>query len=392
MTGTHVPSRRPRLEFAFLDGLRGLAALFVAVHHTYLFTGTTQDHEALPAVFEPLRYGQYAVTVFIVLSGFVLGLPLAPDRPALTRGWATFLKRRARRILPPYYAALAFFLLLIALVPPLRQVSGTAWDSKVPVTATGVVSHLLMLHNLGGDWKWQIDGPMWSVATEWQLYLVMPLVLLPVWRRFGAVAMVLLAVAAGWGIHVLFPRFDGAHFWFVADFAFGLVAARHVARARAVPRAGLLAVVAVVVVAVLFLLVPGHGLRDLWFTEVVVGAAVALVLLALAQQSVAGTRTPVHAVLQWRPLVWIGFWSYSLYLLHSPLLGLGNLLTLDRPWGVGARFAVMLLVVLPLALAVSYGFHRLVERRFTTAHQARLRQGAPAAAVDVSETRSSLPS
>jgi peptidoglycan/LPS O-acetylase OafA/YrhL len=59
---------------------------------------------------------------------------------------------------------------------------------------------------------------------------------------------------------------------------------------------------------------------------------------------------------------------------------------------VGTRFAVMLLVVLPLALAVSYGFHRLVERRFMTAHQARLRQGAPAAAVDVSETRSSLPS
>ncbi|MFD0484882.1 hypothetical protein ACFQ46_20005 [Kineococcus sp. GCM10028916] len=59
---------------------------------------------------------------------------------------------------------------------------------------------------------------------------------------------------------------------------------------------------------------------------------------------------------------------------------------------MGIRFAVMLLVVLPLALAVRYEFHRLVERRFTTAHQARLREGAPAAAVDVSQTRSSLPS
>jgi peptidoglycan/LPS O-acetylase OafA/YrhL len=68
-------------------------------------------------------------------------------------------------------------LVLIAVIPALHRQSGTAWDSKVPVTLGGVLSHLVLMHNLRLDWQGQVDGPMWSVATEWQLYFLLPLVL-----------------------------------------------------------------------------------------------------------------------------------------------------------------------------------------------------------------------
>ena len=84
-----------------LDGVRGLAALFVVMNHIFLraWPGYPVDHAPLWAAW--FIYGRFAVVVFIVLSGFSLGL--APARS----GWrldsvAKFAHRRAWRILPPY--------------------------------------------------------------------------------------------------------------------------------------------------------------------------------------------------------------------------------------------------------------------------------------------------
>ena len=100
---------RPRL--IGLDGIRGLAALFVVLHHSYLmaFPGFPETHA--PAWTGFLLYGHFAVVVFIVLSGF--SLAVSPAR----NGWrldslAKFARRRAWRILPPYWPALLFLLLV----------------------------------------------------------------------------------------------------------------------------------------------------------------------------------------------------------------------------------------------------------------------------------------
>jgi len=131
-----------RVEFAFADGLRALAALTIAIYHSYLFTGHTgQARSGLPRAMRVLQLGHLAVPVFIVLSGFVLMLPVARRADgALAGGAAGFLRRRARRILPPYYAALALSLGLIAAAPLLQSRGGTQWDSKLPVTGSGVLA------------------------------------------------------------------------------------------------------------------------------------------------------------------------------------------------------------------------------------------------------------
>src|SRR5256714_14081519 len=99
----------PRQRLAGLDGVRGLAALFVVVNHVFLraFPGYPVDHAPFWAAW--FIYGRFAVVVFIVLSGF--SLALSPAR----HGWrldgiSQFARRRARRPLPPYPAAPPFSL------------------------------------------------------------------------------------------------------------------------------------------------------------------------------------------------------------------------------------------------------------------------------------------
>ena len=94
-----------------LDGIRGLAALFVVLNHIFerAWPGYPVNHAPFWAAW--MIYGRFAVIIFIALSGFSLGL--GPARS----GWrfksiATYEHRRAWRILPPYWAALVFSLLL----------------------------------------------------------------------------------------------------------------------------------------------------------------------------------------------------------------------------------------------------------------------------------------
>src|SRR5688572_10670209 len=104
MSGTDPTRRLP-----FLDGLRGLASLYVLLFHQ--MTLTIYGHGELTGVMKVLRAwfgeGHFSVVFFIVLSGFSLMLPLARGGVETLRGkLAQFAFRRARRIMPPYYAAL----------------------------------------------------------------------------------------------------------------------------------------------------------------------------------------------------------------------------------------------------------------------------------------------
>ena len=108
-----------------LDGVRGLAALYVVVHHCWLMSFPGYPANSGPAWTGPLVYGHFAVVVFIVLSGF--SLAIAPAR----NGWrldglGRYAVRRARRILPPYWVALVFSLVIAWTLGPQPANSSTA--------------------------------------------------------------------------------------------------------------------------------------------------------------------------------------------------------------------------------------------------------------------------
>lgn len=357
--------KRP-IEFKFVDGLRAIAAVSVALFHAYLFTGHNGDTARdLPSVFKVFEFGDFAVPVFIVLSGFVLMIPVARTAGLEFRnGVKGYLFRRAKRILPPYYIALLLSLALIYLIPLMNRPQDTAWDSKIPVTPWGLISHLLVIHNLNPGWIYQINGPAWSVATEWQLYFALPFLLLPVWRRFGNLAALLVALSVGVGLSFV-PGFNGAHFWFLGLFAMGGLAARFV-NAGAWPRR--LGLITGAVWAVFLGLEVFVNPKPM-IAETVLGSAIALLLMWLSKTKLAGGSGWLLRVLESKFLVWVGLWSYSLYLIHSPVLALGNLLFLDVAMPTAVRFAIEVGLVLPVAAACGYLFHLLVERRFMTSHQ-----------------------
>ncbi|MCJ1685684.1 acyltransferase [Rathayibacter sp. VKM Ac-2927] len=359
-----VPSVvRPKSEFA--DGLRALAAIAVTVYHAALFTGGSGEFlSTFPIAGRLLGFGTLAVPVFIVLSGFVLMLPVARSESLELRGgFRDYLRRRARRILPPYFISLAIFAAVIAFVPAMQTGHGTEWDSKVPLTAGGLISHLFLVHNLNPEWIYQINGPAWSVATEWQIYFLFPLVLLPLWRRFGPAVAVGTTVVLGIAVALVLPLIAGAHPWFLGLFALGAGAAwmtQHVA----LPRAGLWAGLAGVVALALTVAV-----RLAWVYESAFGIAIALLLYWLTIRARANRPSRIGRVLSSRPLVRIGAGSYSLYLVHSPVLAAGNIAVLDVDLPYPARLAVMFLLVLPLSWLAGWIFFHLVERHFLTRHQ-----------------------
>jgi peptidoglycan/LPS O-acetylase OafA/YrhL len=145
---------RPRLEF--LDGLRGVAALYVMMDHL-----TAAYIARLPVGLQRatgwMTQGHYAVNVFIVLSGYCLMLPVAAAGTGqLKGGFGAYIQRRARRILPPYYAAIVVSLLVLILT------RGTDIGKMRAFAPDVLVSHLLLIHNLRSQWVFQIEAPLWS--------------------------------------------------------------------------------------------------------------------------------------------------------------------------------------------------------------------------------------
>ncbi|MBF4618802.1 acyltransferase [Clavibacter sp. VKM Ac-2873] len=370
-------ARRP--ELPYLDGMRGAAALAVVAFHAFLYTGPSgQAWRDLPLLGWITGYGYLGVPVFIVLSGYVLMLPVA-GRPGLDlrHGTGTFLRRRARRILPPYFAALALSLLMALAITVMSDGGGTAWGSAAPAAPAGIVSHVLLLQDLSPDWVSQVNAPLWSVAVEWQIYFLMPLVLLPLWRRWGGLPVVALATVVMTGAS-LAGFAPWACPWLLGLFAAGMLAAELTVGAR--PRWAsdrLLLAVAVGAAAVLLLGITVLQGR-VWAAELVAGAGFASLLAWAGARTMAGSRPRAPGAFVTRPAQRLGLVSYSVYLVHSPFLALGNLLLLPLGLPTGAHAALMLLVVAPLAVAAGFGFFQLVERHFLNTRQVHVTEAADA--------------
>ncbi len=359
-TPAHVPADgAPPRRLAGLDGIRGLAALYVVMNHIFLraFPGYPVDHAPFWAGW--FIYGRFAVVVFIVLSGFSLGL--SPARHGWRLGGAAgFAYRRARRILPAYWAALAFSLAVAWLVVPP--------PGEALPTSTSVLSNGLLVQNI-----WLAPSPnrsFWSLAVEAQLYLFFPLLLLMV-RRLGAalmVATVTLIVAA---VGIVGPHVSKVDTFLVqsapdlaALFALGILAAGIVraSRARREWPWGRLALAAAAP-ALALILARGSvwTLDHLYWVDLALGPAIACLLAALAT----GRPAPLLRLLDSRPIRELGLSSYSLYLLHGPVVIVVYEELVARRFRHGApAFLLTVALAVPLAIACARLFAAVFEIPF----------------------------
>ncbi len=370
--------RKNALRLEYLDGLRALAALYVVLFHGGLFERV--DPAALPswarAVRRALSFGHDAVAVFIVLSGYCLMLPVARADGNMKRGLGSYFARRAFRILPPYYAALLGTLALLVVVPSLQLPTNTIWDDTSPAFGFGSVgSHLLLIHNLFPSFVHRINGPLWSVATEWQIYFFFPLLLLPVWRKFGALAALLIGFAVGClPLALASDTAYAANTWYLGLFALGMGAAGINVASR--PREQALrerAPLGVVTLALLAACALGiTALIRFWFrvlplSDALVGLTTAAALSYLTRRALdanPSSRPIALRVLEAPALVGLGRFSYSLYLTHLPVVALCYLTLEHLELSAAKRMGALVALSLPLSLAVAFAFFWVVERRF----------------------------
>ena len=323
------PGRPESTRFAWLDRVRGLASVYVVLHHAML---NVAHHGAVHGAMAQVLWlllgqGHYAVDVFIVLSGYCLMLPLA--RAAQFGKVRSFLIRRTLRIAGPYYAAMAVSLLLIALW--IGTPTPTHWSAALPVTGWGVVAHGLMIHQWWAKTAAQINHVFWSVGVEYQIYFAFPLFF---WcgTRYGFRRATAAAVAigyAGWfaSRRVGWPNPSpwGASIYYLGLFCLGALAAKEVweRRLRATTpgwfeRAVPWFIAAGIAVA---WAMPILDRVDLQKRSLPVGVTAALYLYRRGLRDHAGrearpsTRTQVVTG-------WLGKIAFSLYLIHAPILEL----------------------------------------------------------------------
>jgi peptidoglycan/LPS O-acetylase OafA/YrhL len=346
--------------------------LYVVVNHVFLraFPGYPVDHAPFWAAW--LIYGRFAVVVFIVLSGFSLGL--APAR----RGWrldgvSQFARRRARRILPAYWAALAFSLAVAWLI--VHQPGNGVPDFK------SVVVNGLLVQNIVGAHS--PNAAFWSMAVEAQLYLLFPLLLLIIRRRSALkmVAAVTLVVAA---VGIVGPHIAKIDTFVIqsppdlaALFAVGILSAGIVAASterRSWPWAWLALAAAAPVLATIWMQGSVWTLDHLFWVDIALGPAIACLLAALAT----GHPAPLLRTLDAKPIRNLGLSSYSLYLTHAPIVAIVYEKIVAGRVGQGVpAFLVSLAITLPLTIGFARLFASVFEAPFmrprSTRRTARLR-------------------
>jgi peptidoglycan/LPS O-acetylase OafA/YrhL len=368
VTGAVQAAARPGRVIG-LDGMRGLAALFVVLSHIFerAWPGYPGANHA-PFWAAWMIYGRGAVVIFIALSGFSLGL--GPARS----GWrfksiATYAHRRAWRILPPYWAALGFSLVMTWYV--LAQPGWPAPTGKSVVVYGFLAQDAFSQGHNGGFWSaGSPNRAFWSIAIEAQLYFLLPLLLLLV-RRVSARAMVGLVAAIVVTIGLLGPHvalMNSALVKFTPDlavlFAVGLLAAGIVTageHTRSLPWAGYALVATVPVVALMVVKGATWSNLNLFWLDLAWAPAVGCLLAAIATSR----PRPVVRFLDSRLPRGLGACSYSLYLTHMPIvIAVSYGLVLGRVATGTPTFFVLAAILLPVTVCFARLFAAMFELPF----------------------------
>ncbi len=336
-----------------LDGLRAVLALYVVVYHAWIGIFIPKP-VGVSHYFVPLAFGRYAVCFFIILSGFCLMLPTLKHNFRLSKGIWHFIQRRAWRILPPYYFAL---LLSVLTDLPVNGMNEDGWNIFLPVTIHNLLMHVFLVHNFGLHDFYKINAALWSIAVEWQIYFLFPL-LLAAWRFLGPVFATLSTVLFSLLLeYQLIRHFDlqpCSHF--VGLFTLGMMAAYVSTSARYADVSWRLIAAFAIAAFISSLYTTDQPLMDTMFGFV--GASL-LVVIFLHPEGW------LHRGLNWKPLVFIGSFSYSLYLMHAPILQILWLCTFSSMASHPNAWCLLLIFLgTPLALAVSYLFYLCCEKPF----------------------------
>ena len=287
-----LPERR---RIAYIDGLRAVAVLLVVVHHGLV---ASRIHSPLARLF---AHGNHGVDLFFVLSGFCLSYP---SLTKLRRGEATnfdvvrYAAHRIVRIVPPYWIAILTTLLFGVAITRLAYPIPSGMGH---VTGIDVLSQALFFDQAVK----MVSAPFWTLPVEFRWYFLFP-IMLWVWTKSPR-AFALIGTAIFFAFLTKAQNVDTFYF---APFILGIVAADiHVRGIRLGWWPLLLCTAGIAYAAV----TPytAFDIADhlpIWY------------LSAFTFVAAAGEFAWIRRLLSLSALTAVGLASYSIYLVHDPIV------------------------------------------------------------------------
>ncbi|GER87049.1 hypothetical protein KDW_12110 [Dictyobacter vulcani] len=402
-----LPAASKKNNITALDGIRACAIILVMTFHiNQMSLGLLWNPEQYPIASALATFGGSGVTLFFILSGFLLFLPYAKSL-LFQSNWPSarqFYVKRMLRIIPAYYVALFAIILLFQQ----EYLQPDHWQ-KLALFLT------FFMDSSSSTFR-QLNGPFWTLAIEWQFYMILPLLALGfllVAKRLPALPRQRLLVMIGccillivWGlflrilanntpivkhpanivVSVIFFFLYGMTGKYIENFAVGMIIclcytyAWHPVHGSALRQRlkntslffvplGLLLLFCMSIwhYNVGHMQVPAFAFLNVlapqfeWLNEMIIALGYGSCVLGI----LFGPEW-LQGIFSWKPLVWIGLISYGLYMWHLPLISFFHVQLLPHiPITGQASYLLYWLSVLVIVIPVALLSYHLIEKPCT---------------------------
>lgn len=344
-----------------LDGLRGIAALIVLIHHSLLTIPALADpyysdvaakggsvewwliHTPLHLLWE----GKAAVYIFFILSGIVLTLPVL--KASSRYSWRAFYPQRIVRLYLPVWGSVALAAIVFWLLP--RQgVPNSEWLLERPkeMDSKGILESLTLIASPGG-----LISPLWSLQWEVLFSIVVPIYIwfalkFQRWPFLIGIGCVVVSSVGG--------ALEESILIYPPMFMLGAVIAVRLDHIRKLSH-GLSNRQWIALTLASAALMSAHWIALAFNpSDALLGSMIGPTLIGSALMVVAAIGWPKMSRTLTAPiLLWLGTISFSLYLVHEPIVvGLGYLAGPNIWWSIPAGIFI--------SLVVGHIFYRIIEK------------------------------
>ena len=358
-----------------IDILRGVSILLVLIHHFNIPYKLYDTFLGIPIAGESLstliaRNGNYGVTMFFVISGFLITQHTLQRSGSLAQiNLKDFYIRRIARIIPCLVLLVLMVTILGALgLRPFMNQAPNGVDVPYAVTVLSAFSFWMNILIIEYGWVNYALGVLWSLSVEEVFYLAFPILCLVLGRGKWFIVFLLLIIAYAPYFRALhFAEESGAYLYhYFSSFdgiAIGCLTAMYAQHFKgAIYNPKVIVAVAVFLMTALYFYAP---IKEVSTWGISIFALLTALLIFCFAQNPKGEPFSYAA----RGLVWIGQRSYEMYLFHLIVLGLMKVVYFPKE-----TLAAEKLILLPVYFIAVFILSWAIEKYYSTPLNIKIRQ------------------